>query len=171
MPTFVSGASTKEFTPAPEGAHQAVCVDVIDRGIEETPWGQKRKVLVRWQINEPMESGKPFLVQKKYTASLHEKANLRHDLEAWRGRAFTETELAQFDMDTLIGANCLVNVIHRQGSKGGTFANVASVTPLVRGMAKIVARDYTREKDRTDTPTPDEGDGRRYEDETDGVPF
>lgn len=156
MAIYVSGNTSKEFTPAPEGAHQAVCVDVVDMGVEETPWGKKHKVKLRWQIAEDMENGKPYLVSQRYTASLHEKAKLRHDLEAWRGRAFTEAELAQFDLETLIGANCLLNVIHRQGSKGGTFANVASVAPLIKGMAKIAPRDYQREKDRTDTPTPDE---------------
>lgn len=170
MPTFVSGNSGKAFTPAPEGAHQAVCVDVVELGLLETPWGPKRKVDVRWQISEDMENGKPFLVTKRYTASLNEKANLRHDLEAWRGRAFTEAELEQFDLDMLIGANCLVNVIHKTGSKGGIFANVASVTPLLKSMVKMVPRDYIRQRDRTDTPTPDEGAGG-WEQNDDAPPF
>jgi hypothetical protein len=156
MAVIVSGSNGKEFTPAPMGTHQAVCVDVVDMGLMDTQWGQKRKVDVRWQISEAMAGGKPFLVQKRYTASLHEKAVLRHDLEAWRGKAFSEDELARFDMDTLVGANCLVNVIHKQGSKGGTFANVASISPLVRGMQKMAPRDYVREKERTDSPTPED---------------
>jgi hypothetical protein len=170
MPIFVSGNNSKEFTPAPAGTHQAVCVDVVDLGVEETQWGKKHKVRIKWQIDEDMESGKPFLVQKKYTASLHEKANLRHDLESWRGRAFTESELAQFDLENLIGANCLVNIIHKPGSKGGTFANIASIGQLVKGMPKMTSREYTRDKDRTDTPTPDETrdyDGR----DDDSIPF
>lgn len=169
MATYVSGSGSKDFTPAPEGAHQAVCVDVVDLGVLETEWGPKHKVDVRWQISESMEDGKPFLVTKRYTASLNEKATLRHDLESWRGKAFTETELMKFDLDTLIGANCLLNIIHKAGTKnpGKVFARVATVTPLIRGMAKIAPRDYVREKDRTDTPTPEEA--RQYDEET--VPF
>lgn len=169
MAIYVSD-SGKEFTPAPEGTHQAVCVDVIDKGEMETPWGQKRKIDIRWQISELMENGKPFIVQKRYTASLNEKAVLRHDLQAWRGKPFTFDELAQFDIETVIGANCLVNVIHRKGSKGGTFANVASVAPLVRGMSKMEAKDYVRDRERR--PDSDDGDTRHYEeDDLSSVPF
>lgn len=149
MATKVSGASGKEFTPAPEGAHQAVCVDVIDRGLMDTPWGQKRKLDIRWQISEDMPNGKPFLVSKRYTASLNEKATLRKDLESWRGKAFSEDELEEFDVDVLIGVNCLVNVAHNQDAKGRTWANVLSVTPLVKGMVKMaVDPSYVMERNR-----------------------
>ena len=43
-----------------------------------------------------MPDGKPFLVRRRYTASLHEKSALRKDLESWRGRAFTNVELDGF---------------------------------------------------------------------------
>ena len=58
MPLILSETSTKDFTPAPAGTHQALCVDVIDNGLVETKWGEKRKVTIRWQINEFMETGK-----------------------------------------------------------------------------------------------------------------
>ena len=168
MPTFVSGSS-KEFTPAPAGTHQAVCCDVIDKGIMDTQWGQKRKVIVRWQLSELMENDKPFLVQKLYTASLNEKAVLRHDLEAWRGRAFTASELAKFDLDTVIGANAVLSVAH-DTRDGKTWANVKSVAPLMKGMTTIKVVDYVREQDRTpDTPNGEDNDERNYDD--DSVPF
>lgn len=175
MPTYVSGSS-KSFTPAPEGTHQAVCVDVIDHGEMETAWGKKRKVTIRWQLNELMEDGRPFIAQKRYTASLHEKAVLRHELEAWRGRAFTFDELAQFDLDTVIGVNCLLSIMHKKGDKGGTFANVMNVAPLIKGMPKIAPADYVREKDRKpqatedDGPQHDDADERPIDDD-DFVPF
>lgn len=148
MPVYVSGGNAKDFTPAPEGTHQGVCVDVVDLGEIETSFGAKHTVEIYWQISEDMDNGKPFLVRRRYTASLHEKANLRKDLEAWRGKAFTEAELERFDLEALIGANCLISVIHKQGSKGGTFANVASLAPLMKSLPKMPARDYIRKKDR-----------------------
>ena len=42
---------------------------------------------------EKMDSGEPFLVWKRYTLSLGDKATLRAHLEAWRGRKFTADEL------------------------------------------------------------------------------
>jgi len=105
-------------------------------------------------------------VQKRYTASLHEKAVLRGDLEAWRGRAFTEAELRRFDLETVLGANAVLSIIHKQGSKGGTFANVASVAPIMRGMNPIKAFEYVRQGERNAAPSADsDHDERAYEGE------
>ena len=44
------------------------------------------------------DNGRRFQLRKDYKNSLHEKAGLRKDLEAWRGRRFTDAELAGFDL-------------------------------------------------------------------------
>lgn len=144
----------KTFDPAPAGVHQGVCVDVVDLGILDVTWqGQSKKqhkINVAWQIAEKRDDGKPFLVFKRYTLSLGEKATLRKDLESWRGRAFTRDEEQGFDVERLIGANCLLNIQHNE-SGGKTYANVVSVMPLLKGMPKIDATDYVRKQDRPTT--------------------
>ncbi len=141
-----------DFTPAPAGLHNAVCVDVIDLGMQtmpatpQYPASTKHKVRVVWEIDEEMPEGRRFAVGKPYTLSLNEKATLRHDLESWRSRPFNAEELNGFDVEKLVGAPAMVQVIHKPGTKGGTFANVVAVTPLPRGMPKLARRDYTRSK-------------------------
>lgn len=139
------------FTPAPAGVHQAVCVDVVDLGLLDVTWqGVKKtqhKVNVAWQIAEDRDDGKPYLVFKRYTLSLSEKANLRKDLESWRGKKFTRDEEMGFDIERLIGVNCLLNITHNE-VKDKTYANVVSIMPLAKGMATINARDYVRKVDR-----------------------
>ena len=61
-----------------------------------------------------LADGKPFLISRRYSLSLHEKSSLRRDLESWRGRAFTQEELRGFDLEVLIGVGCLVSVVHEQ---------------------------------------------------------
>lgn len=143
----------KDFQPAPQGVHQAVCVDVIDLGILEVTWAgqtkKQHKILISWQLDENRDDGKPFLVSKRYTLSLNEKANLRKDLESWRGRKFTLEEEAGFDVETILGVNCLLNVQHNEKAEK-TYANVVSIMPLVKGMSKLFPRDYVRKIDRTD---------------------
>jgi hypothetical protein len=81
MPIMVRD-SKKAFTPAPEGLHQAVCVDVVDLGLVEGPWGAKPTVELRWELDLTHdETGRPFLVSKRYTLTLNEKGNLRPMLE------------------------------------------------------------------------------------------
>lgn len=143
-----------DFSPAPAGTHQGVCCDVVDLGVQELNFnGQishKHQIRIMWQINEQMEDGRPFIVSKKYNLSLHEKATLRKDLKAWRGRDFTEKELQGFDVETLIGANCMLAVSHSVSpSNGRTYANVDSVGPLMKGLPKMeVSAEYVRKCDR-----------------------
>ena len=144
---------TGNFEPAPEGVHQAVCVDVIDLGLLEVTWAgqtkKQHKILISWQLDEARDDGKPFLVSKRYTLSLNEKANLRKDLESWRGRKFTLEEEMGFDVESILGANCLLNVQHNK-KDDKTYANVISITPLVKGFSKIAAKDYIRKIERTE---------------------
>lgn len=161
----------QSFTPAPVGVHQAVCVDVVDLGVLEVTYKgetkRQHKVNLAWQLNEDRDDGKPYLVFKRYTLSLHEKAGLRKDLESWRGRKFTRDEEMGFDLETVIGANCLLNITHNQvGDK--TYANVSSVSPLMKGMPQMEARDFVRKVDRAPEDNASASDSR--EPEHDDVP-
>lgn len=152
MPIIATGGNGKVFAPAPAGLHQGVCVDVVDMGMLEVTFGGKtktqHKVRLVWQIDEPMEDGRRFIVQKRYTLSLHEKANLRKELEGWRGKTFTDEELRGFDLEKLIGVNCFLNVV--QVTKGAdTYANVAGIVQLKKGLPRIDPHGYIRVKDRT----------------------
>ena len=163
MPIIATGGDGKTFTPAPEGTHQAVCVDVIDKGMQPNKFKEgtfQRKVDIAWEINDTRDDGKRFVVYKRYTLSLNEKANLRHDLESWRGRAFTFDELAGFDVETVKTANCLVNVQHKKSQDGSrTYANVMSIAPLIKGMPKITIKDYVRPVESATAPAdPPHGD-------------
>jgi hypothetical protein len=166
MPIIASANESKSFTPAPEGVHQAVAVDVIDIGYKPNPFKpgtEQHKIDIAWQINEAREDGKRFVVYKRYTLSLHEKASLRHDLEGWRGRPFTVAELAGFDVESIIGANALINVQHNKSADGTrTYANVMSVMPLLKGMGKITADGYVRKTEEAgdaNAPPPEEDFG------------
>ena len=134
-----------DFTPAPPGLHQAVCVDVVDLGIVDGTFGPKRKLKIVWQLRSRNEKNERFQVRATYTQSLHEKSRLRHDLESWRGRPFTKDELRAMDAEKLIGANCQIQVAHRVSQQGRTYANAQAIVPLAKGMVKLEAENYERE--------------------------
>lgn len=138
----------KDFVPAPDGEHNAVCVDVVDLGMVEGSWKGKKtlshKLRIVWQLETKMENGKPFLVQQRYTASTAPQANLRLALAEWRGRDFTPEELNEFDLENIIGANCRLTVKHT-AKDGKIYANV---TTLFKPKIKLTVQDYTRVQDR-----------------------
>lgn len=127
-----------DFELAPTGNHRARCYGVVDLGMQRREWSgevnYKHIVRISWELpDELMSDGRPFSITQNYTLSLSDKANLRKDLESWRGRSFTEAELEGFDLKNMIGVPAMVNVVHRE-SNGKTYANVGSVSPLPKGL-------------------------------------
>ncbi len=156
---FIVKAPPEKYATAPAGTFPAVCVDLIDLGMVENRFDPeadaKATVRLVWQLDEDdPDTGNPYLVRHDYTASLHEKAALRKTLGAWRGRDFTPAELFGFDLETILGVGCLISVVHNQGKKGGTFANVSGVMKLPKNMKAPEIRNYTRMKDRQPEPEP-----------------
>ena len=161
MSIFAKDSGGK-FVAAPEGLHEAVCVDVVDLGLVKTPWGEKPSVRIIWQIDalEPQKhddgtenkrSGKRFLVRRQFGLNLSEKGHLRPFLEAWRGRKFTSGELEGFDLERLIDVGCQLQVIHNIKESGKVYANVQAAVPLGKSAIKMgVADDYVRVQDRKD---------------------
>lgn len=129
--------------PVPAGNHVARCIQLVDMGTQKSEWkGQVKiqaKVRITWELPEVTkvfkegEPEKPYLISKTYTASLHEKAALAKDLESWRGKAFTAEEREGFDLKKVLGATCLLNVIH-ENKDGTIYANIASISQIPKGM-------------------------------------
>ena len=131
-----SGTEFKQVAP---GTYPARCIKVIDLGTQHGEYNGKptvkQQILVTWELpTELIEdgelAGKPYAVSKFYTASLGEKANLRKDLESWRGRAFTEQELAGFNVKAILGKPCMLSIIHNDKSK----AKISAVMALMKGV-------------------------------------
>jgi hypothetical protein len=127
------------FDPVPEGVHVAICYSVIDLGMQfsEQFGNNSRKVLITFEIPDETitvdDKEMPRAISKEYTLSLSEKSNLRKDLQAWRGKAFTEQELDGFDLANLIGKGCQIQVIHKDtGNK--IYANISAIMGLPKGM-------------------------------------
>lgn len=128
-----------DFQDAPIGTHIAVCIRIIDLGTQHSEYqGQpttRNQVLVTWELpNERMEDGRPFTVSAFLTNSLSEKATMRHWLENWRGRPFTKEELDGFDLQTILGHGCMLNIIAKPDGKKGV--KVGGVMALPKGTEK-----------------------------------
>ena len=153
MPIWAKDTPKKEYPVAPEGLHQAICCDVVDRGMVTVTYdGVSREVHqieIRWLLDPELDAVERFMVSRRYTNSLNEKAKLRSHLQAWRGKNFTPEELQKFDLETLVGVNCQVQIVHALKKDGGKWANVSAVVPLGNGMTKIrPSETYVRVKDR-----------------------
>jgi hypothetical protein len=136
-----SNSDRKQFQIAPAGTHLARLYRIIDLGTQMREYEGKvnmsRKAKFFFELHgedaegKPLltSDGKPLIQSREYTVSLNEKANLRRDLEAWRGKAFSEDELKGFDISNILGHFCMVNISHRQ--KGDmTYADLKGVSAV-----------------------------------------
>lgn len=116
--------------PVPdEGLHNAVLVDAVDLGELDTPFGTKQKVSLIFELQSNDEDGKPFIVGKRFTRSLHEKAALRKFLEKWRGEKYSPSELQEgINLENFLGLNATLFIVHNE-TEERTYANIESVLP------------------------------------------
>ena len=115
-----------------EGLHPAVSILIAGVGTQKTPFKNEdgtdkvqKKMVIQWET-------KDGLIAKEYTVSLNEKANLRKDLESWRGKKFSPTELEGFDMDYLLGVQCTLQIMHNDNG----YAKVNTVLPKTQEFKK-----------------------------------
>lgn len=134
----------KDFKKVPQGLHMARCYSLIDLGTQlvKGKYGEKlqHKIRIGWELFGEDENGDPLVVErdgktlpmtisKSYTLALNEKANLRRDLESWRGKKFNDDEAKGFDISKLLNAYCMINVTHSE-TNGNMYANVNGITPI-----------------------------------------
>lgn len=129
--------ATPRSVPVSEGAHIAICISVIDLGLQTVQWQgtikELRKVMLTWEIpDETIQvdgEERPRVISKEYTLSLGDKAKLREHLEAWRGKKFSDDELDGFDLQNILGKPCLLQVLHNERG----YANISAVMSVPKG--------------------------------------
>ena len=136
------------FKKVPPGVYVARCFSLVDIGTQITDgqYGSKEqhKIRIAFEIFGEDDNGNsltidvdgtemPLTISKTYTLSLHEKAGLRKDLAAWRGRDFTDEEAKAFDVSKLINAYCMLNITTSENN-GKTYTNIAGITPLPQAL-------------------------------------
>ena len=137
----------RSFTPCPAGLHDAVCISVVDLGMQQSVFGIKPKVLLQFELpNVLTDDGKPHTISRTFGATLHKQGGLRPLLAAWRGRDFTPEELKSIAIDGLLGKPVKLLIQHSTSTDGKTFANIqAAVKPdkgqLTQTLAPLVRFD------------------------------
>lgn len=141
MSLMVNEGASAPIPLLPEDVYPAVCTMLVDLGDQYSEVFDKtsRKVLISWELpGEKLDNGETRRLSKTYTASLNSKGNLRKDLISWRGRDFTPDELKGFDLRNIVGAPCMLSVIHKVGKDGVKRAVVGGIMKLPKGLSAPV---------------------------------
>ena len=138
------------WTPAPEGIHNAVVVDVVgDREGVEKNAPACDSVRIVWEIETLQSNGHPFTVTKIYQTNDEFMRDFDPVLGSDHPLLSGDTE----DVQIVIGVPVRVDLVHNAKKNGETFAHVRHKLPAGRVLLKPSA-GYTRLKDRYGTVQP-----------------
>jgi hypothetical protein len=148
--------NNSNFEACPEFTGKALCVDVTPLRKQQSQFGERDVFKLVFEVDQGKGDGGRFCVwSHNFTPSLNEKANFRKFLRAWFGRDLMESEMAEFDTETLIGKPAQLVVVHEH-KDGQVYANIAACTPDKSGAPLTASGRFTRRKDRQGA---DAGDG------------
>jgi len=137
-----------DFKKVSQGAHIAVCNQIIDLGEQTSEWEGNVKILPKcyvrfevpsqrhtWTDKDKIEHEGPMIIGKTYTVGLGEKYTMRMHFEGWRGKAFTEAEKKGFEIRQMLGQACQLSVTHKPKPGGsGTYAKIDAIMALPEGV-------------------------------------
>lgn len=131
--------------PIEPKTYQAVCYGIVDLG---THYSEKYKkessqVAILWELPKcrvtTEHDSYSRVINGIYTFSYAPKSNLRKILDSWRGKVMTKEEENTFDLFTMLGKSCLLQVVNKEGSDGKIYSNIGNITSLMDGMDELKA--------------------------------
>ena len=144
MAIVVKEPDQKEFEHPEDGQYIGVIADVIDLGEVETGFGVKPRVRIVYLLDANDSEGNPFRVVSTYTASLHEKANLRKALKQILGADVS----GQFDLEELLGINNQLVVTTTQ-KDDKIYTNIVAILKAPKGSPRMaIPDDFVRYQDK-----------------------
>lgn len=159
----IAGApkATKQYPLISQGTHVGIIYKFMNMGTRLQDFQGKPKdhkdILVSFTIEIPSERQeflvkkedgteekveKPLVITREFTLSMGPKSNLRPFVEGVIGEKLMDEEAYAFNLEDLVGKACLVSIVHKDGKDGKTYANILSVSPLIKGME--VPKQYNK---------------------------
>ena len=132
---------TRTLAPAgtfPARVYSIIYIGTIKGEYKGTPT-ESYKVRISWELPTKTrvfkegEPAKPFSVSKELTLSMGSKSSLRPLVEGMLGISFTDDDAKSFDVDDLLGKECLISLAHKE-SPNGKYVAINSTAQLPEGM-------------------------------------
>ena len=147
MSIYATQPAKQERELIKAGTHAAYLYRVIYLGTHKRVFdgkeSQAQKIWIDFELpkevveyeDEKTKEKKTFVrsIGQEFTLSLHEKGKLLPMIQGWLGRTLTVEEVQSFDICTLLGKPTFLTIVHAAAKNGNTYANIASVAPIMEG--------------------------------------
>lgn len=139
MATITNKVADKVLVP--EGTHVARCFKFMHLGHILNKFNEIRDT-IRFSFELPdvtyvfdeQKGEEPMSISRDYGNFLGDSTTLKSHLQAWRGKAFTNEEMEGFDVENVVGAACMITVIHKTSKAGKLYAQITSITALPKSV-------------------------------------
>lgn len=136
--------SAANYIHVKPGTYVARCVSLIELGTQTDDFQGKgkttrKKIILGWELPTELhefseEKGlQPYTVNRTYSLSMHEKSELRKNIDSWLGGL--RKEEIPFNVAKLLDKPCLINMVKVEGETDpdNPKTKVGTVTSLSRG--------------------------------------
>lgn len=123
-----------------DGTYIARCYQIIHIGTTRYEWnGQtntSNKVRITFEIPSEMrtfkegEPEKPVVISGEWNLSFGKKSKLRPLLESWKGKAFKDLEIDEFEVGNLLGQPAVLSIVKNE--KG--YPEITGISKLMKGV-------------------------------------
>jgi hypothetical protein len=113
-------------TTARGGEFNAVCVDKIDHGRRDTPWGIKPQVSLVFEGKD--ESGNPKFLTRTYNNFPYSRSALTLEIKNWLGRDISGKDEG-WDLEECVGLQARLLTFETVSGDGCRYEKIESVNP------------------------------------------
>jgi hypothetical protein len=134
-PCATSTATATAVQPDP-GEVSAICVDVNDLGVQETPWGKRPQISFVFETDTRDESGLPRFLTRTFNNYALPKSALTAEIKNWLGRDISGDDKG-WDLEECVGEQATLSTSEALSKTGNHYEKIEAVKP--GGMVQVQA--------------------------------
>jgi len=104
----------------------AICVDVINHGMQETPWGVKPRVEFVFETGRKNESGMPEILSRTYNHFPYSRSTLTLEIKNWLGLDISGDDKG-WDLNGCVGRHAKLTTCEVVSENGTTYSKIETV--------------------------------------------
>ena len=106
----------------------AVCVDVLDHGMQETPWGVKPRLDLVFETDGEDEFGNPKIISRTFNNFAFSKSALTAEIKSWLGLDISGDDKG-WDVKGCVGRQARLTTTETVSRNGNAYTKIEAITP------------------------------------------
>ena len=106
----------------------AVCVDVIDHGVQDTPWGNHPRISLAFETDRKDENGNPKFLIRTFNNYAYSRSALTEAIKNWLGLDISGVN-KDYDLEECFGTQATLRAVETVGASGKKYLKIEEINP------------------------------------------